>query len=68
MALVWAGTFAIGSLLAVVSPTSVGYVTDITGSYLPGFSFWAIIASGLLICGLILPEPAKTTLDLRKLN
>ena len=53
VALVWAGTFAIGSLLAVVSPTSVGYVTDITGSYLPGFSFWAIIASGLLICGLI---------------
>lgn len=68
VALVWAGTFAIGSLLAVVSPTSVGYVTDITGSYLPGFSFWAIIASGLLICGLILPEPGKTTLDLRKLN
>jgi len=68
VALVWAGTFAIGSLLAVVSPTSVGYVTDITGSYLPGFSFWAIIASGLLICGLILPEPGKTTLDLRKSN
>ena len=68
VALVWAGTFAIGSLLAVVSPTSVGYVTDITGSYLPGFSFWAIIASGLLICGLILPEPGKTTLALRKSN
>ena len=68
VAIMWAGTLTIGSMLAVISPMSVGYITDITGSYLPGFSFWSVLSIGLLICGLLLPEPATITLNSGKRN
>jgi MFS family permease len=39
-----------------IGPLFVGYLTDITGSYLPGFIICAVISFSLLLAGLLLPE------------
>ncbi len=48
--------FGIGHGIGFLAPITVGYLADTTGSYLPGFIFWSIVSSSLLICGLLLPE------------
>jgi NNP family nitrate/nitrite transporter-like MFS transporter len=45
-----------GNLGNFMGPLIVGYLTDITGSYLPGFIICAVISLGLLVAGLLLPE------------
>ena len=57
--LVWAMLMTSGSAVSFIAPTVVGSSTDILGTYLPGFSLWAVLSFGLLIGGLLLPEPAK---------
>jgi MFS family permease len=39
-----------------IGPLLVGYLADLTGSYLPGFIIAAVISLGLLVAGLLLPE------------
>lgn len=56
VAVAWATIFAIASTLAVIAPITVGFMTDALGSYIPGFTLWAVFAWGLLIAGLMLPE------------
>ena len=56
VAVTWATMFAIANSLAVAAPISVGYMTDSLGSYIPAFSLWAVLAFGLLVVGLMLPE------------
>ena len=56
VAVAWATIFAIASTLAVISPITVGFMTDALGSYIPAFTLWAVFAWGLLIAGLMLPE------------
>ena len=39
-----------------VGPLIVGYLADMTGSYLPGFIISATLSLSLLVAGLLLPE------------
>jgi len=41
-----------------IAPLLVGYLTDITGSYLPGFVISASLSLFMLVAGLLLPETA----------
>jgi nitrate/nitrite transporter NarK len=45
-----------GNLGNFVSPLTVGYLADLTGSYLPGFIIFSVFSLSLLAAGLLLPE------------
>jgi MFS family permease len=45
-----------GNIGNFVGPLFVGYLADLTGSYLPGFVISAALSLGLLAAGLMLPE------------
>jgi MFS family permease len=45
-----------GNLGNFISPLVMGYLVDITGSYLPGFIAFVIISFGAMATGLLLPE------------
>ncbi len=45
-----------GNLGNFVGPLLVGYLADMTGSYLPGFITCAVFSLSLLVAGLMLPE------------
>jgi CP family cyanate transporter-like MFS transporter len=45
-----------GNLGNFIAPLIVGYIADITGSYLPGFFICAALSLSLLAAGLLLPE------------
>lgn len=45
-----------GNLGSFISPLIVGYLADITGSYLPGFVTFSVFSLSLLVAGLLLPE------------
>ena len=45
-----------GNLGNFVGPLLVGYLADVTGSYLPGFFTAASFSLTLLVAGLLLPE------------
>jgi cyanate permease len=49
-----------------IGPLFVGYLADLTGSFLPGFIISIVISFGLLAAGLMLPETgprARKTLN-----
>lgn len=56
VAVMWATMFAIGSAVSIVSPITVGLMTDQMGTYIPAFSVWCVFAFGLLVVALLLPE------------
>ncbi len=56
VAVAWSTVMAIASSLAIISPVTVGFMTDALGVYTPGFALWAVLSFGLLIAGLMLPE------------
>ena len=45
-----------GTLGAFAGPLIVGYLADVTGSYLPGFIICAVLSLSLFVVGLLLPE------------
>jgi MFS family permease len=45
-----------GNLGNFIGPLLVGYLADMTGSYLPGFIACAVFSLSLLIAGVLLPE------------
>ncbi len=45
-----------GNFGGFIGPLIVGYLTDLTGSYLPGFLICCVLSLSLLIGGLLLPE------------
>ena len=47
-----------GNVGNFITPLMVGYLTDVTGSYLPGFVISASLSSFMLVAGLLLPETA----------
>ncbi len=55
-ALTIAATLAIGNVCGFTGPLIVGFLTDITGSYLPGLVVCSVLSWSLLIGGLLLPE------------
>ncbi len=55
-ALVIAAMLAIGNVFGFTGPMIVGFLTDLTGSYLPGLLTCSVLGFSLLIGGLLLPE------------
>ena len=55
-ALIIAAMLAIGNVLGFTGPLIVGFLTDITGSYLPGLVVCSVLSWSLLIGGLLLPD------------
>jgi len=47
-----------GNIGNFIAPLMVGYLVDITGSFLPGFIISAVISLFMLLAGLLLPETA----------
>lgn len=45
-----------GNIGNFITPLLVGYLTDLTGSYLPGFLISAALSLFMLLAGLLLPE------------
>jgi nitrate/nitrite transporter NarK len=45
-----------GNIGNFIAPLMVGYLTDLTGSYLPGFVISACLSLFMLLAGLLLPE------------
>jgi cyanate permease len=45
-----------GNLGNFISPVIVGYLVDVTGSYLPGFIIFIVLSFVLMIAGILLPE------------
>jgi MFS family permease len=45
-----------GNLGNFMAPLAVGYLADVTGSYLPGLFIFAALSLNLLLAGLFLPE------------
>lgn len=55
-ALVIAAMLAIGNVFGFTGPMIVGFLTDLTGSYLPGLLTCSVLGFSLLVGGLLLPE------------
>ncbi len=47
---------SVGNIGNFIGPLIVGYLADMTGSYMPGFIICAIFSLALLAAGLLLPE------------
>lgn len=56
MAVATGAMLTAAGVTAFVSPLLVGFLTDRTGSYLPGFALFSVVSLGLLLAGLKLPE------------
>jgi cyanate permease len=48
-----------GNVGNFIAPLAVGYLTDMTGSYLPGFAISAALSLLMLMAGLLLPETGE---------
>ena len=62
----WAAIMTVGGTLTFIAPLTAGALTDLTGSYLPGFALFAVLAWSLAVAGSRLPEPRPRRLgDIR---
>ncbi|MQF99218.1 MAG: MFS transporter [SAR202 cluster bacterium] len=52
--------FTIGGLLSFISPIFVGYMADLTGSYIYGFGTVGILSWSLVVATIFLPETGST--------
>lgn len=48
--------FSFAYFFSSLSPVVVGYMHDVTGSFVPGFTIWAALSWVLAVGGLLLPE------------
>jgi len=46
----------IGGIMTFLSSLTVGVITDVTGSFLPGFALFSVLAWSLAVAGFLLPE------------
>ena len=58
--------FTIGGSLSFISPIFVGYMSDITGSYIYGFGLVGILSWSLVIATIFLPETGSPSHNLNK--
>ena len=56
VAIVWGASLTIAGLGMFISPIVVGASRDLFGTFVPGFSIWAVLACALFFTGLLLPE------------
>jgi sugar phosphate permease len=59
VAMVWGTVGTLASIMAFISPLTVGAMTDALGSYVPGFSLWAGFSLFFLLAVLLLPETGR---------
>jgi len=50
----------VGGIMTFLSSLTVGVITDVTGSFLPGFALFSVLAWGLAVAGFLLPETGVT--------
>jgi MFS family permease len=69
-AVVLAFTLGVGSFGGFLGPLIVGYLADITGSYIPGFIICSVMSLSLLLGGLLLPEtgPKARKMEIKKVT
>ena len=63
VSVIFATIMSIGGVFRFLSPLTVGAITDLSGSYLPGLALFAILASSLGISGYLLPETGYVKRD-----
>lgn len=56
LSLIMGTLFSVSYVISSCSPVVVGLLRDRTGSFLPGLVLWSLLASGLALAGLLLPE------------
>ena len=59
VSLVLATIGALGGVLSFVAPLAVGILTDVLGSYIPGFMIFAVLSWSLVVAGVLLPETGR---------
>ncbi len=57
VAIVWGWITTVAGAGTFVSPLAVGVLKDGTGSYLPGFLLFAVVAWFLVLAGFMMPDP-----------
>lgn len=63
VAMVWGTVGTLASVMAFISPLTVGAMTDALGSYVPGFSLWAGFSLFFLLAVFLLPETGRPTVQ-----
>ena len=53
---IWAAILTTGNAASFIAPVVVGFLTDLSGSFIPGFLLVAGACFSMLIAGLLLPE------------
>lgn len=56
---VWGASLTIAGVGMFASPIVVGASRDLLGSFIPGFSVWALLAWSLVLTGLLLPSKSS---------
>lgn len=56
---VWGASLSIAGFGMFISPIVVGASRDLLGSFVPGFTIWALLAWALVLAGILLPRHAK---------
>ena len=56
ISVVWGASMTIASLGGFISPIVVGASKDLLGTYVPGFTIWAVLAWALVGTGFLLPQ------------
>ncbi len=56
---VWGASLTIAGFGMFLSPISVGASRDLLGSFIPGFTIWALLAWSLVLTGVFLPGRAR---------
>ena len=59
VAVVWGWITAVGGAGTFISPLTVGALKDGTGSYVPGFLLFAVIAWFLVVAGFMMPDTRR---------
>ena len=59
VSLVLATIGTLGGFLSFVAPLAVGILTDVLGSYIPGFVIFAVLSWSLVIAGVMLTETGR---------
>ena len=53
---IWAAILTTGNASSFIAPVVVGFMTDLSGSFIPGFLLVAVTCFSILAAGLLLPE------------
>ena len=59
IAVVWGASLTIAGFGMFLSPIIVGASRDLLGSFIPGFTIWALLAWSLVFTGVLLPRKSR---------